>query len=72
MSECRHLKLQLHMVLYNCRYRSLEEADSRPDGVVVIVILIQVRAAPRGSVSRTRACARVCVWGVVSPSGLVQ
>ncbi|KAL4224597.1 carbonic anhydrase [Mactra antiquata] len=32
---------ELHFVFYNSRYRNLEEATSRHDGIVVIVLLIQ-------------------------------
>ncbi|KAH3885582.1 hypothetical protein DPMN_009577 [Dreissena polymorpha] len=32
---------EVHFVLYNCKYENLEQADSKPDGVVVLVALIQ-------------------------------
>lgn len=34
---------QLHFVFYNSDYKDLEEADNKTDGVVVIVIMIQVK-----------------------------
>lgn len=48
--------MEMHVVTYNGRYNSFHEASTQPDGLAVIMFMIEVRASTSVHMKDYRNC----------------